>query len=267
MIARPSPLVALLPLLLSFPAPAAEPATKPNIVVILSDDMGFSDLGCYGGEIHTPNLDRLAAGGLRFTQFYNTARCCPTRASLLTGLYPHQAGVGHMMEDKGKRRLSRRPEPHCRHHRRGARSRPATAPTPSASGTSPGTSQPDGPKHNWPLAARIRPLLRHDQRRRQLLRPVHARPRQHADLALMPTRSTSRKRITTPTPSPTTPSASSASTQNSTPSKPFFLYVAYTAAHWPMHALPEDIAKYKGKYDGGYEPIRKARFAKAGSSA
>src|SRR3954454_17195364 len=69
---------------------------RPNIIVILSDDMGFCDLGCYGSEIQTPNLDALAAGGLRFTQFYNTARCCPTRASLLTGLYPHQAGIGHM---------------------------------------------------------------------------------------------------------------------------------------------------------------------------
>src|SRR5947207_8324652 len=80
---------------------AAFAADRPNILVILTDDMGYSDLGCYGGEIRTPNLDALAAGGLRFTQFYNTARCCPTRASLLTGLYPHQAGVGHMMEDKG----------------------------------------------------------------------------------------------------------------------------------------------------------------------
>src|SRR5512140_1756566 len=75
-------------------------APRPNIVVILTDDMGFSDIGCYGSEINTPNLDKLAANGLRFTQFYNTARCCPTRASLLTGLYPHQAGVGHMTEDK-----------------------------------------------------------------------------------------------------------------------------------------------------------------------
>jgi len=76
-------------------------ADKPNIVVILVDDMGFSDLGCYGSEIPTPNLDALAVGGVRFTQFYNTGRCCPTRASLLTGLYPHQAGVGHMTGDKG----------------------------------------------------------------------------------------------------------------------------------------------------------------------
>lgn len=64
-------------------------ADKPNIILIMADDMGYSDIGCYGGEISTPSLDRLAAGGLRFTQFYNTARCCPTRASLLTGLYQH----------------------------------------------------------------------------------------------------------------------------------------------------------------------------------
>src|SRR5687768_13995600 len=75
-------------------------AHRPNILLIMSDDMGFSDIGCYGGEIQTPNLDRLAGNGVRFTQFYNTARCCPTRASLLTGLYPHQAGVGHMNDQR-----------------------------------------------------------------------------------------------------------------------------------------------------------------------
>ena len=68
-------------------------AERPNIVLILADDLGFSDIGCYGGEIKTPNIDKLAATGLRFSQFYNGARCCPTRASLLTGLYPHQHGV------------------------------------------------------------------------------------------------------------------------------------------------------------------------------
>src|SRR5579859_4788387 len=75
---------------------AAAGSQPPNIVVILADDMGFSDLGCYGSEISTPNLDGLAARGVRFTQFYNNARCCPSRASLLTGLYPHQAGMGLM---------------------------------------------------------------------------------------------------------------------------------------------------------------------------
>jgi arylsulfatase len=79
---------------------AATPA-RPNILIILADDVGFSDLGCYGGEIRTPMLDGLAGDGLRFTQFYNCARCCPARASLLTGLYPHQAGVGLMTSDRG----------------------------------------------------------------------------------------------------------------------------------------------------------------------
>ena len=69
---------------------------RPNILLILADDMGYSDLSCYGGEINTPNLDKLAKKGVRFTQFYNAARCCPTRASLMTGLYPHETGVGHM---------------------------------------------------------------------------------------------------------------------------------------------------------------------------
>jgi len=79
---------------------AASPS-KPNILIILADDLGYSDLGCYGGEIRTPNLDALAVDGLRFTQFYNCARCCPARASLLTGLYPHQAGIGLMTSDRG----------------------------------------------------------------------------------------------------------------------------------------------------------------------
>ena len=81
-------------------APAQE-AERPNIVLILADDLGFSDLGCYGGEISTPNIDSLAARGLRYRQFYNTARSCPSRASMLTGLTPHLAGVGHMVADRG----------------------------------------------------------------------------------------------------------------------------------------------------------------------
>jgi len=71
-------------------------STRPNIVIVMADDLGFSDIGCYGGEIKTPNLDQLAEHGLRFNQFYNCGRCCPTRAALLTGLHQHQVGVGHM---------------------------------------------------------------------------------------------------------------------------------------------------------------------------
>ncbi len=75
---------------------------KPNVVVVLVDDLGYSDLGCYGGEIPTPNIDALAAQGVKFSNFYNAACCCPSRTALLTGIYPHEAGVGHMMEDKGE---------------------------------------------------------------------------------------------------------------------------------------------------------------------
>ena len=95
---RIAPLPLYLTLLLCCLTGQLQAEAKPNIIVILADDMGFSDISGYGGEIQTPNLDALANKGLRYTQFYNTSRCCPTRASLLTGLYPHQAGVGHMID-------------------------------------------------------------------------------------------------------------------------------------------------------------------------
>ena len=92
---------------------ASSAADRPNILIILADDLGYSDLGCYGGEIRTPNLDALAAGGLRYTQFYNCTRCCPSRASLLTGLYPHQAGVGDMTGDQRQPGYRGALQPNC----------------------------------------------------------------------------------------------------------------------------------------------------------
>jgi len=86
----------ILPVLLAFVSVAAQAATRPNVVLIMVDDMGFSDIGCYGSEIPTPNLDRLAADGMRFSQFYNAARCCPTRAAILTGNYNHAVGMPGM---------------------------------------------------------------------------------------------------------------------------------------------------------------------------
>jgi len=237
------------------------PMARPNIVIILSDDMGFSDIGCYGGEIATPNLDRLAAKGIRFTQFYNTARCCPSRASLLTGLHPHQANVGHMTNPRklpgfgGD--LSRnavtiaealRPAGyrtymtgkwHVCHH-----------------------AGPNGPKHNWPL-----------QRGFEKFYGTITGAGSFYD----PTTLCRGNDFITPDNDPRyrpklfyytdaiTDNAIAFLREHATesPDKPFFLYMAYTAAHWPMHALPGDIAKYKGKYDGGYEPIRRARFERA----
>jgi arylsulfatase A-like enzyme len=242
-------------------ASATEPAKKPNIIVILSDDMGFSDLGCYGGEIKTPNLDALAANGLRFTQFYNTARCCPTRASLLTGLYPHQAGVGHMMDNTGKPGYTGNLNKECRTiaemlkpagYRNYALGKwHVTQHTGAA-----------GPKHNWPMSRGFdryygtihgagsfydpSSLVR-DNRMISAFDDSEYQPKQYyytdaiSDHAVRFVNEHSKDHG----------------------EKPFFMYVAYTAAHWPMHALPEDIAKYKGKYDAGYEPIRQARFDRA----
>ena len=125
-------------------------AERPNIIVIMSDDMGISDIGCYGSEIDTPRLDKLAGNGLRFTQFYNTARCCPTRASLLSGLYPHQAGVGWMMVDRGHDGY------------RGELNRECLTIAEALKTSGYGTYMagkwhvtkhisPDGPKNNWPI--------------------------------------------------------------------------------------------------------------------
>src|SRR5262245_8767836 len=107
------PLVLFAAVIVSAAFAGSFPADRPNILIILADDLGFSDLGCYGGEIRTPNLDALAAGGLRYTQFYNCTRCCPSRASLLTGLYPHQAGVGAMTGDQGQAGYRGALQPNC----------------------------------------------------------------------------------------------------------------------------------------------------------
>ena len=244
-------------------SPAAEPPKQPNIVVILSDDMGFSDLGCYGGEIATPNLDALAAQGVRFTRFYNTARCCPTRASLLTGLYPHQAGVGHMMEDKGAA------VPGYRGNLNNSCRPIAEAFKPAgyrnyAAGKWHVTrfAGKDGPKENWPLGRGFD----------RYYGTIHGAGSFYDPSSLVRDE-TMISPFADPQYKPTTYYYTDAISDHAVryvgehskdqPQKPFFLYVAYTAAHWPMHALPEDIKKYAGKYDAGYEPIRKARFEKS----
>ena len=94
---RLSPMSVFLALAVASMPVAVDAAERPNVIILFADDLGYSDIGCFGGEIETPNLDRLAGGGIRFTQFYNAGRCCPARASLLTGLYQHQAGVGMMV--------------------------------------------------------------------------------------------------------------------------------------------------------------------------
>lgn len=242
---------------------AAGAAPRPNIVLILSDDMGFSDVGCYGGEIDTPTLDGLAKSGLRFTQFYNTARCCPTRASLLTGLYPHQAGIGHMMDDRGhdgyRGDLNRNCVTIAEALKPAGYAAYAVGKWHVTKFTRP---QGDAEKRNWPLQRgfdRFYGTIHgagsfYDPnslaRDNTLISPYADPQYQPAEYFYTDAISDHAARFIREH----TARAGD---------KPFFLYVAYTAAHWPMHAKEADIAKYKGKYDAGYEPVRLARWEKA----
>ncbi|KPK37743.1 MAG: arylsulfatase, partial [Phycisphaerae bacterium SG8_4] len=213
-------------------------APRPNIVIIMSDDMGYSDIGCYGGEINTPTLDSLAAGGLRFTQFYNTARCCPTRACLLTGLYPHQAGVGHMMADRGQDGYRGDLNRNCVTIAEVLKTAGYSA---YASGKWHVTkkTQPKGPedKYNWPL-----------QRGFDRYYGTITGAGSFWDPSTLVR---DNKMITPPSDPEYQPGEpyyyTDAISDNAARfvrehdrSEPFFMYVAYTAAHWPMHARERD---------------------------
>jgi arylsulfatase A-like enzyme len=242
---------------------ATSPPARPNIILILSDDMGFSDIGCYGSEIATPALDALAASGVRFTQFYNGARCCPTRASLLTGLYAHQTGLGHMGENQHLPAYTGSINDRCATIAEVLR--PAGYHTYALGKwhiTHPIAA--NGPKTHWPLQRGFEKYYGtingggsfYDPtslcRGNTFITPENDpeyRPKQFyytdaiADNAIAFLKAHQRETASAPA--------------------PFFMYVAFTAAHWPMHALPEDIAKYRGKYDQGYEPVRAARLKRA----
>ena len=228
---------------------------KPNILLIMADDMGFSDLGCYGSEISTPNIDKLAANGLRGTQFYNTARCCPSRACLLTGLYPHQAGLGWMtVSDLGHPGYIGELNEHC--------ITLAQALKPAgyrcyASGKWHVVFDKDmgseGPKHNWPLQRGF--------------------DRYYGSLAgdggyyKPPALTRDNTSIEAPdegyyyTDAITENAVGFVNDHYATHgNEPFFMYVPFYAPHRPLHAKAEDIAKYHGKYMVGWDEIRDRRY-------
>ena len=233
-------------------SPSLGDGSRPNIIVILNDDMGFSDLGCYGGEINTPNLDRLASGGLRFSQFYNTARCCPSRASLLTGLHPHQADVGHMTDDDGIDGYLGDLNPNT----------VTIAEALGAGGYRTYMSgkwhvtrhiSPDGPNHNWPCQRGFDSYYGILTGASSYFHPK--------------TLTRNNKRIDTP---PGEYYLTDAISDEAViqveqhaldySGKPFFQYVAYTAPHWPLHAHPEDIENYRGRFDRGWDKLREERM-------
>ncbi len=229
--------------------------TRPNIIVILSDDMGFSDLSCYGGIIDTPVLDALAQNGLKYTQFYNTARCCPSRASLLTGQHPHKAGVGWMTSDKK--------EPGYR----GALNKNSITIAEMLSLNGYETyavgkwhvSLNISSNHNFPK-----------QRGFDHFYGTHTGAGNYFNPATLLRDNTFISPYNDPKYSVENYYYTDAIGDNAVlylkerkstgDAKPFFMYVAFTAAHWPMHAPESEIAAYKGKFDKGWDILRKEKF-------
>ncbi len=222
---------------------------KPNVILILNDDMGYSDIGCYGGEVQTPALNSLAENGLRYTQFYNTARCCPSRASLLTGLYPQQADVGEMVDDDEIDGYRGSLSPNTVTIAEALKSG-GYATCMSGKWHVAGNVQPDGPKLSWPnqrgfddFYGIITGAANYYQPR-TLTRNNDPADIEGDDYFLTDAISDEAVR----------------QIREHSSDAPFFQYVAYTAPHWPLHAHEEDIAKYKGRFDVGWDVLREERL-------
>ncbi len=231
---------------------------RPNIIIMMADDMGFSDVGCYGGEIQTPNIDALATKGLRFTQFRNSSRCCPTRASLMTGLYPHQVGLtrnrhsltrdgvtiaealkesGYHTAMVGKWHLSKTLTLNGSDHQKWLDHQIEHGPF------GPIESYPANRGFEkfygiiWGVINYFDPFSLVEG-----TEPVKEVPE---DFYLTDA---------------ITDKAIEYISEFSKSDKPFFLYYSQCAPHWPIHALPEDIAKYKETYKEGWEVLRAKRY-------
>jgi len=232
---------------------AAPAARRPNIILIMADDMGFSDIGCFGSEIATPNLDRLAHEGVRFTHFYNTARCCPTRSSLMTGLYPHQAGVGHMVVNRGYPPYQGYLNDRCVTIAEALR--PAGYRTIMSGKWHVGEDRPHWPTDRgfhryFGLISGASNYWKLDQGRKMALEDQPFTP--------VPGKFYMTDAFTD--------YAVDRIGEYGGKPDPYFLYLAYTAPHWPLHAWPADIAKYRGKYKKGWDVLRLERHARQKST-
>jgi arylsulfatase A-like enzyme len=246
---------------------ARETTKRPNIVIILADDMGFSDIGCYGGEIQTPNLDGLAQQGVRFSQFYNNARCCPTRASLLTGLYPHQAGVGAMCQDLGdpayRGQLSEKVVTIAEVLRDAGYRTGMVGKWHLSNLTIGGANKQSKSILNFQTDAPISPSTKSWPCNRGF--EEHFGTIAGVGSFFDPYSLVHNENLYTP---PAdfyytdfiNDKAADLIDQFAAQEKPFFLYVAETAPHWPLHAKVEDIAKYSARYEAGWDQIRQERY-------
>ena len=250
---KSGPFLAVLLAVVSLPACAPDEGagSRPNIILIVADDMGFSDLGSYGAAvIETPNLDRLAEGGLRFTQFYNAARCVPTRASLLTGLYPHQAGIGHMVGRSGNGLYN------------GQFSRNAIT-LAEGLGSAGYDTYMSGKWHVTPWLPGTDAMVVDGPTGRGFdrfygtimsIRGYYNPPSLMEDGRELPA---------TEGDYHYTDAISAKAVEyiaQQDPDQPYFLYVAYSAPHFPLHAREEDIARYRGRFAAGWDVLREERY-------
>lgn len=235
-------------------------AERPNIVLIMVDDMGFSDIGCYGGEIQTPNLDALASGGVRFDQFYNSGRCCPTRATLLTGLHPHQAGIGLMTLAPGQM-PSDKPASYQGFLNRqcvtiGEALREGGYRTMMTGKWHLGMHD----QSLWPKQRGFDDFYGIVAGAARFFAPIHPRGITFGNKKIEVPKSTTDEAFY----------ATDAFTdygikfirdhQANSREQPFFLYLSYNAPHWPLQAFESDIAKYRGRYKMGWENLRRSRY-------
>ncbi len=224
---------------------------RPNVVLILADDLGYSDLGCYGGEIRTPALDRLGRAGVRLTQFRTTPRCSPSRASLMTGLFPHQTGIGDLTRDD---RPWGYPGSLTKHCVTLAEALAGAGYATSLSGKwhlSGSAFEPDGA---WPTRRGFD----------EFYGIINGSANYFGPRTLM--------RGETPSDDPADPDfyltdaiadqAAEFITRQASAGRPFFSYVAFTAPHFPLQAPAADIAGYDGVYDAGWEELRRARLSR-----
>lgn len=237
--------VQFLPVPSPSPAAAAAAGKKPNVLLIVADDLGFSDLGCYGGEIETPVLDSLAKGGVKLTQFYNTGRCCPSRASILTGHYPHRVGLGHMTQDIGRKGYS------------GSVSKDAQTiaqvlkPAGYRSFISGkwhlGTDDPT--QHGFEeFYGTLVSAKRFWDANHLIRKPDGAPTRDYHDGEFYATDAV------------TDHALDFLGQARQTPDQPWFLYLAYNAPHFPLHAPKAEIKKYADRYQGGWDELRAERL-------
>ena len=220
---------------------------RPNIVLIMADDLGYSDIGCFGGEIETPNLDALAAAGMRFTQFYNCAKCSPTRASLLTGQYDQAVGVGNMEHGATFAEVLR-----AAGYRTIASGKWHQNPLPTARGFDRYYGLADGCCNYWNPGTKARPGEGKPGRKRPT-------PRRWAieDKVIMGYVPEDKDFYTTDA---FADYAIERLEEYKNEDRPFLLYLPHTAPHYPLHAWPADIAKYRGKYKIGWDKLRGQRY-------